>query len=608
VFEEPAVSVVMAVYNGTEFLSEAIESVLGQTFTDFEFIIIDDGSTDGTSDIVDRYASADPRLRVYRQEHARLAAALNRGIKLARGKYIARMDADDVAYPHRFERQVQFFDKRQDLAVLGGAFELVGSHGQRGVIVRLPEDDAAIKSKLSSANCLAHPTVMVRKDILTEMGGYRGQFVHAEDYDLWLRIAERHVLANLAEPILRYRFHRNQVSFQDARQQAFSALGARFAAEQRRQRGIDPFEHTGCITENVLIRSGLGEEEIERAVWCGFVQRIETAARIGERAIHRYLPCDPETKPSQRPADRETSRVPKVSIIVPCYNQARFLADALDSVLAQTEQDWECIVVNDGSTDGSRELAARYAELDGRFRYIEQNNQGVGAARNAGLRASHGRYIQFLDADDALFPRKISSQLAVLKGETAPALVYCDYYRAEGARLGGIAAHHLSGPRLVMSNPLLDMAARWETELSIPIHCMLFDARFFKELAIHFDEHLPTHEDWDCWMQILRLNPVVKHVAKKMAVYRIHKESMCKDAVKMRSGFDEAIEKQLGLFRRDPDLRRVLQRKRREMQRHYLRRTSKIAHLTVCKWAQRAVRQYVPWPMQKMIGRIVALD
>jgi glycosyltransferase involved in cell wall biosynthesis len=232
----------------------------------------------------------------------------------------------------------------------------------------------------------------------------------------------------------------------------------------------------------------------------------------------------------------------------------------------------------------------------------------VGAARNAGVRASHGRYIQFLDADDALFPSKILSQLDVLKSETAPALAYCDYYRAEGARLGGIAAHHLSEPHLVMSNPLLDIAARWETKLSIPIHCFLFDARFFKELAIRFDERLPTHEDWDCWMQIMRLNPVVKHTAKKMVVYRIHKESMCRDPVKMSSGFDEAIAKQLGLFWRDPEVRTVLQRKRREMRRYYLRRANKSASSIVGKWAHRAMRQYVPWPMQKMIGRIVELD
>ena len=155
---------------------------------------------------------------------------------------------------------------------------------------------------------------------------------------------------------------------------------------------------------------------------------------------------------------------------------------------------------------------------------------------------------------------------------------------------------------------MLDMALRWETELSIPIHCFLFDARFFRELPIRFDERLPTHEDWDCWMQILRLNPVVKHMAKKMVVYRIHKESTCRDPVKMRNGFDEAIEKQLGLFRRDPDLKRILQRKRREMRRYYLGREKKAGPSILCKWAHRAVRQYVPWPMQKLIGRIVELD
>ena len=607
-FSQPSISVVMSVYNGAEFLSEAIESVLGQTFADFEFIIIDDGSTDGTSDILDRYASADARMRIYRQNRSGVAVALNRGLTLARGRYIARMDADDIACPDRFERQVQLLDQTQNLAVVGGAFELVGSNGQRGAIIKLPEDDTAIKAKLATVNCLAHPTIMGRKDVLIESGGYRAQFVHAEDYDLWLRIAERHALANVAEPILRYRFHRNQVSLRNSRQQALSALGARVAAERRRQGGVDPFEHTERITEEVLSRNGLEEEEIERAVWCGFVHQIETAARVGERAVYRHPLHDLETEPPPRAEVREAGRkAPRVSVIVPCYNQARFLPQALESVIAQSEQDWECIVVNDGSTDDTREIAARYAGLDGRLHYIEQNNQGVGAARNAGLRICRGRYIQFLDADDALFPNKISSQLAVLESESAPALAYCDYYHAEGVRLGEITAHHFSGPRLVMNNPLLDMAARWETELSIPIHCFLFDTRFFKQLAIHFDEHLPTHEDWDCWMQILRLNPIVKHVPKKMAVYRMHKDSMCRDSAIMRRGFDEALKKQLAISQ-DPQLRKVLQRKKSEMRRHYQARSRTPRLLKAGKWTHGMVKQYVPWPMQKMIGRIVDLD
>jgi hypothetical protein len=286
---DPLVSVVMAVYNGGEFLSEAIESVLKQSFADFDFVVIDDGSTDRTPDILRHYASADQRLRIYTQKNLGASASLNRGWRLARGELIAHMDADDVAKPERVERQVEFLKLHPEVAVLGTSCEFMSRDGSRRVAMPLPSEDADIKKTLPYGNCLAHPTIMMRKSALLEMGGYRSVFLYAEDYDLWLRMAERHALANLADPLLGYRIHSGQASIRHIRQQTILALAARLAARRRKESGIDPFDEVKPITEEMLYELGVTPESIDRAVAQSTAAMSEIALRLGETEIWNRL-------------------------------------------------------------------------------------------------------------------------------------------------------------------------------------------------------------------------------------------------------------------------------------------------------------------------------
>ena len=205
----PKVSVVMPAYNAEKYISEAIESILNQTFTDFEFIIIDDGSIDDTVGIINYYN--DDRIRLIQNEvNLGVAQTLNKGIELSRGQYIARMDADDISLPTRFEKQVAFLDVNPDVAVVGSDIELFGMVNEKRSFSSKHDD---LKVELLFNNCFAHPSVMLNHKFFgSKKLLYNPKVNKMEDYDLWVRAAISNKLACISEVLLRYRVHPNQVT------------------------------------------------------------------------------------------------------------------------------------------------------------------------------------------------------------------------------------------------------------------------------------------------------------------------------------------------------------------------------------------------------------
>lgn len=197
---DPAVSVLMGVRDGALWLQEAIRSVLGQTLTDLELIVVDDGSSDATSALL--AAARDPRLVVERQPPAGLAAALNRALGRARAPLLARLDADDIALPARLDRQRAFLLAHPEVGLLGTAARVVDESGHDVEILRPPEDDRDIRRVLIRRNPFVHSSVMVRRSLLASAGGYDASFPVAQDYDLWLRLSAVTRMANLAEPLV----------------------------------------------------------------------------------------------------------------------------------------------------------------------------------------------------------------------------------------------------------------------------------------------------------------------------------------------------------------------------------------------------------------------
>jgi len=280
-----SVSVVMSVFNGQAFLAEAIESILGQGYHDFEFVIIDDGSTDRTAPMLANYARQDERIRVHRHENKGRAASLNIGIGLARGKYIARMDADDIALGIRLEEQIRFMEENPDVGLLGGAFELISDDGSRLMnTIIFPTEDSDIKSALLVYNPICHPTAVMRKAVSEAVGGYRKALVDADDYDLWLRISERCQLANLQTSVLQYRIHPNQVSVKGLRHQQECLLAARAAAGLRSRGLPDPLSQVEEVSPELLERLGVRKATIEEHVSRGYHYWISTLEKTYPQA------------------------------------------------------------------------------------------------------------------------------------------------------------------------------------------------------------------------------------------------------------------------------------------------------------------------------------
>lgn len=225
----------MPVYNGACYLSEAIDSILGQSVADFELIIIDDGSDDSTPDILADYARRDHRIKVISRPRRGLVASLNELLGHARGEFIARMDADDIALPERFALQLEFLAGNPDVVCVGGASMMIDGAGRYLTTLFPPTGDAAIQAAgLAGHTPINHPAAMIRRCVLEKIGGYDKDYDTAEDLDLWLRLGEVGKLANLGVPLLRYRLHDKSISAQAIGRQREALRRACEAAWRRR--------------------------------------------------------------------------------------------------------------------------------------------------------------------------------------------------------------------------------------------------------------------------------------------------------------------------------------------------------------------------------------
>jgi glycosyltransferase involved in cell wall biosynthesis len=264
----------MPVRDGERFLVEAVESVLGQTLSDLELIVVDDGSTDGTAGLLVELARRDARVRVVTQAPGGLAVALNAGCALASAPYIARLDADDVALPDRLERQVAYLDAHPEVALLGGGIVLVDEAGRE-----IDREPGRAAPDLTQRNELVHATVVMRTEAFRALGGYR--LDQSEDYDLWLRFDGQYGVAALEEPVVRYRLHSGQFSVTKLERQALGSLCVRAAARERRARRPDPLAGVDRLDETVAARLDVAGDEVNRAVVRDAVQWAATLQRVG---------------------------------------------------------------------------------------------------------------------------------------------------------------------------------------------------------------------------------------------------------------------------------------------------------------------------------------
>lgn len=240
----PFISVVMCCYNAEQWLRDSIESVLNQTYGDFEFIIVDDGSSDKTLSILREYANLDARVLVVEKSNSGLTDSLNVAINLARGQWIARIDADDICEANRFQLQVSEVIAYPSLVYLGGGLVLIDERGHLGRVYRYPSThDSLVKSMATARRFPAHSSAFFKAEAFRSVGGYRTRFRRSQDLDLWLRLSEVGEMAALDKTLVRIRKHSAQVSHEDSgRRQVIDARMAIVSYWLRRNGFMDPVD------------------------------------------------------------------------------------------------------------------------------------------------------------------------------------------------------------------------------------------------------------------------------------------------------------------------------------------------------------------------------
>lgn len=273
---KPRVSVLMAAHNVERYISEAVGSIVGQSFSDLELLVLDDASTDGTAGIVQRFAAVDDRVILIRADaNLGRSRARNRLLSMAKGDFVAIMDADDVAMPERIARQVDFLERSPDHVAVGGQADWIDEVGRVIGLAPFPCDHASIDAEnLRGRAVIYHPSALIRAEPFHRLGGYDENLLVAEDLDLWLRLAELGKLANLPETVLRYRLHdkSSQVSLakeivEAARMACWNAHVRRGIEDRFADNVADLFPISRSMTDVFLQRGWMAWHGGHRKTW-----------------------------------------------------------------------------------------------------------------------------------------------------------------------------------------------------------------------------------------------------------------------------------------------------------------------------------------------------
>lgn len=278
----------MAAYNAERYLKLAVDSILAQTFEDFEFVIVNDGSTDETTSILRQYAQADDRIVLIEQENLALIRALNAGLAKCRGELIARMDADDIALPQRFAEQVKFLESNPDCVGVGTTITLIDSDGDILGNQTPPLTHEEIEASLfKGVGAVPHPSSMIRREPLNRIGGYDLTAVHVEDLEMWLRLSELGRLANMPIALLQYRLHDGSVTATKRNIQLENAVRVVKAAGERR--GIELDLDSILKAEMAEMENGDGNKDRQRLALAVDSGNFTTASKYAWKHV-RHSP------------------------------------------------------------------------------------------------------------------------------------------------------------------------------------------------------------------------------------------------------------------------------------------------------------------------------
>lgn len=399
---EPKISIVMPVYNAENHLHESIESILSQTFTDFEFVIIDDGSIDNSRDIIKSYH--DKRIVLVENSHG-FIRSLNSGINASRGKYVVRMDADDLMLSHRLAIQYQYMEDNPDVDICGSWMETFGVDSR---IIKSPIKHQDITLYLLKGNSLCHPTVIMRKEALQKCKSYpnlyKSKYIYAEDYKLWVDLIKNGLkFANIPEVLLRYRASPKQTSSKHSERQIKTTL-------------LIQQQYTEYVS-NLIVQEEPGLYEYFNSSIQLLYQGKITFNSFKSVVFELYANI---LSKNQVLNTRDLPEFPLVSVVMPVYNVESYIEESIYSILSQTYSNLEFIIINDGSTDNTASIIRGIR--DNRIIFIDRSeNEGNYVRRNEGCKLAKGKYICVMDGDDIAMPNRVEKQVEIM--ENNPSLL-----------------------------------------------------------------------------------------------------------------------------------------------------------------------------------------
>ena len=296
--EHPKVSVIMSVYNEEKYLRQALDSILSQTFADFEFIVVDDGSTDGTRSILESYR--DPRIRVFSQDNQGLTKSLNRALSTARAGYIARMDGNDISRRERFERQINFLDRNPDTGIVGSFSHRIDEKGRQVNLYTYPTDGDGIREALWSTCPMCHSSVMFRRACVERVGPYREKVGPTEDLDFFFRVSEKFETANIPEPLHSFRVIAEGITIRRRFDQLRYELLVRMMARERKECGRDRLEEMSDdeisrLLDHLLPRTRRNEDKVLHQNWIHLAEVSYVSGDYGRSAqwLSKFIRMNP---------------------------------------------------------------------------------------------------------------------------------------------------------------------------------------------------------------------------------------------------------------------------------------------------------------------------
>jgi glycosyltransferase involved in cell wall biosynthesis len=529
----PRVSVIIPAYNGDRYIVQAVESVISQTYTSWEIIIVDDGSTDNTRQVLQPYLD---RIRYVYQQNQGVAAARNCGIREAQGQFIAFLDQDDFLLSDKLAAQVALFDAQPSLGIVNSGWRIVQEQGEIIFDIKPWENLPELDLKTWVVYLPLLPSAMMfSRQWLERVGGFDSQYDSVDDADLILRLALSGCEAVwLPQVTVCYRQHGQNVSIQRALKQANLSiiLKQKFFSradlpEEIRNLEKPAFYEALTWMAWQLYYSGYPAEmtkylqksldytpyslKLTIVDWVNRLSGISNSygCPIDGIALRKLLEWK-DLIASILPAQKV-----RVSVVMPTYNCASYIVRSVQSAIDQTYQDWEIIIIDDGSTDNTRQVLAPYLDL---IQYIYQDNQGVAIARNRGCELAKGEFLAFLDADDFFLPEKLEKQVACFDANPTLNLVQT------GWLMVGKKDEGIYGVQPWKSAPKLDL----ETLIlykSVLSSAIMLRREWWKRLG-GFDPRFSTSEDLDFVLRLALKGCKSVWLQEVLTCYRQHDKNM----------------------------------------------------------------------------------